>query len=204
MSFVDNSVGANVNVMTVSLPSQWVTSGRIMWAFARDGGVPFSNYFSHVSTTLGFPVRATVAAFTFVCIYGLLYLASTTAFNSIITSAVLLLNITYAVPQGIALVQGRHKLPNRYLKLGYLGYFCNGFSILWIIVLGTMVCFPPVLPVDVASMNYTSPILVGLFLLILLCWFVMGKNFKGPNIQWDVINAANQLASEGAHAHSHA
>lgn len=197
----------------VALCSQWVTAGRIAWAFARDvslppsehttiayvltqGGVPFSAYFSKVDDRLGFPVRATLASFGFACIYGLLYLASTTAFNSIVTSAVLFLNITYVVPQGILLVQGRKKsLPARYLRLGYFGYFCNIFSVLFIVLLGVMVCMPPTLPVAIGTMNYTSVILVGLFAIILLCWFTVGRKFEGPHIQWDLINAANALAT---------
>ena len=158
--------------------------------------MPFAKYFSHVDTRLGFPVRATVASIFFCCCYGLLFLASATAFNSIITSAVLFLNVTYAVPQAIVLFHGRKRLPARYLNLGYLGYFCNIFSILWITVLGVLICFPPHLPVTVGTMNYTAPVIVGLFSLIILCWFTIGKKFEGPHIQWDLIQAANQISYE--------
>lgn len=140
-------------------------------------------------------MRTTIASFVFVCIYGLLYLASTTAFNSIVTTAVLFLNITYVVPQGILLLsRGRSFLPMRYMQLGWFGYFCNGFSVLWIAVLGTMVCLPPTLPVTVGNMNYTSPILVGLFSLIMLAWFTSGrKNFVGPKVDMEIIDHVNQL-----------
>ena len=108
----------------------------------------------------------------------------------------LYLNITYAVPQAILLVRGRSKsLPPRYLNLGWLGYFCNLFSILWIVVLGVLVCFPPEIPVAAGTMNYTSVILVGLFSLILLCWFTVGRNFEGPQIEWDMMHAANKAAA---------
>lgn len=42
----------------------WVMVGfnnaasRLAWSMARDGGLPFSSYFAHVSTKLGLPVRA--------------------------------------------------------------------------------------------------------------------------------------------------
>ena len=54
-------------------------------------GLPYSNYFSHISEKHGFPLRTTVLSLCFCSTYGLLYLISTTAFNSIITSAVLYL-----------------------------------------------------------------------------------------------------------------
>lgn len=138
-------------------------------------------------------------AFIFTLIYGLLYLASTSAFNSIITSAVLFLNITYAVPQGILLTQGRKEhLPPRYLNLGALGYVCNAFSIVWIVVLGVFVCMPPTLPVTTETMNYICVVTVGLFSIIMGLWFFEGrKKFEGPHIDWEMIKEANLQMLKG-------
>ncbi|KXH67038.1 hypothetical protein CSAL01_06580 [Colletotrichum salicis] len=188
-------------VYLVCIPSQWVTGGRLAWAFARDHGVPFSRYFSKIDEKRELPLRATIASYVFACLYGLLYLASTTAFNSIVTSAVLFLNITYVVPQGILLFQGRNKsLPPHYLNLGWFGYVCNVFSVLWIVILGVFICMPPTLPVTAGSMNYTCVVLVGLLGIVLVFWSIDGwKNFKGPNIDWDMIKALNSAgtATEG-------
>ncbi|KAL4742094.1 amino acid permease-domain-containing protein [Aspergillus similis] len=195
------------------LPSQWVTSGRLAWAFARDNGTPFPRYFSAISPTFQFPIRTTMAAFVFVLLYGLLYLASTTTFYSIITSAVLFLNITYAVPQGILLLRRARSLlsstskmntnmsilPPRYLNLGPLiGSFCNAFSILWIIVLGIFVCFPPEIPVDLASANYTPAVVVGIFGLIVLFWGLGGKKmFEGPRVEWEGLELGLRMRVRG-------
>ncbi|OAG08777.1 amino acid transporter, partial [Paraphaeosphaeria sporulosa] len=176
-------------VYIMCLSAQFLTVGRLAWAFARDGGLPCSGYFSHVDEKREFPMRTTSTAFVFVCLYGLLYFASTTAFNSIVTSAVLFLIISYVVPQGILLVQGRKKLPPRWLRLGYIGYFCNGFSILWIVILGVCVCIPPQLPVELNSMNYTSVSVVGLLTIIMMFWFTLGHKFAGPEIDWDTIDS---------------
>ncbi|KAG6354403.1 hypothetical protein INS49_004420 [Diaporthe citri] len=180
-----------------SLPSQWVTCGRVAWAFARDNGVPFSEYFSDIHPRLGFPLRTTLAAFAFSCIYGLLYLASTTAFNSIVTSAVLFLNITYAIPQGILLCRNREEaLPPRYLNLRWFGYVCNIFSCTWIFVLVVFICMPPRLPVEVGSMNYTSVVLVGLVSIVFVLWIARGKSkFRGPNIDWGLLQRANRVVA---------
>lgn len=160
-------------------------------------GVPFSEYFSDVHPRLGFPLRTTLAAFAFSCIYGLLYLASTTAFNSIVTSAVLFLNITYAIPQGILLYRNREEaLPPRYLNLGLFGYVCNIFSCTWIFVLIVFICMPPRVPVEVGSMNYTSVVLVGLVSIVFVLWFVRGKSrFHGPNIDWGLLQRANRVVA---------
>lgn len=165
--------------------------------------MPYSKYFSKVDQRFEFPVRTTALAFVFVILYGLLYLTSTTAFNSIVTSAVLFLNITYAAPQGILLFQGRKEhFPLRYLNLGILGYICNIFSILWIVVLGVAVCMPPSLPVSTSTMNYTSVIVVGLLNIITGLWLANGrKNFEGPHIDWDLIKQANTHMLDQSHEH---
>ncbi|KAH8693796.1 amino acid/polyamine transporter I [Talaromyces proteolyticus] len=179
-------------IYTSNLPPQWIASGRLAWAFARDNGLPYSKYFSHIDPVLQFPVRTTVAACIFSSIYGLIYLASTTAFNSIITSAILFLNISYAIPQAIVAVRGRSKtLVNRPLNLGRWGYICNIFAPLWIVVMCVLVCFPPSLPVTLGSMNYSAPVIVALFAVIVVCWVFTGKQFECPAIDIELLNARN-------------
>ena len=171
-----------------ALIGQWVTCGRLSWAFARDGGLPYSSFFSHVSERHKFPVRTTILALVFCSTYGLLYLVSTTAFNSIVTSTVLYLNITYAVPQGLVAMRGRKNvLPDHPFDLGILGYICNFLSPILIIVVGVLVCFPPELPVTHQNINYNPIVLVALSLVILAFWFTMGHQFQGPRIDWDVL-----------------
>ncbi|KAL8677101.1 MAG: hypothetical protein Q9186_006439 [Xanthomendoza sp. 1 TL-2023] len=57
---------------------------RLAWSFARDGGIPFSSYFSQVDRQLNVPIRAHFLSCVIVTIVGCLYLASYTAFNSFI------------------------------------------------------------------------------------------------------------------------
>ena len=175
-------------VLYSALIGQWVTCGRLAWAFARDGGLPYSSFFSHVSERHKFPVRTTILALVFCSLYGLLYLISTTAFNSIITSAVLYLNITYAIPQGLIAVRGRKNvLPDHAFDLGRLGYACNFMSPILVTVVGVLICFPPELPVTHQNINYTPVVLVALSLVIIGFWFTMGHKFQGPKIDWDVL-----------------
>ncbi|KAL8815181.1 MAG: hypothetical protein Q9223_005662 [Gallowayella weberi] len=54
---------------------------RLAWSFARDGGIPFSSYFSHVDRQLNVPIRAHFMSCVIVTIVGCLYLGSYTAFN---------------------------------------------------------------------------------------------------------------------------
>ena len=176
-------------VLFSALIGQWVTCGRLAWAISRDCGLPFSTYFSHVSEHYRFPVRTTILALAFCLIYGLLYLISTTAFNSIITSAVLYLNITYAIPQMLIAARGRkHVLPEHHFDLGWMGYVCNYLSPVLVFIVSVLICFPSQLPVSQQNINYTPIVLIGMFITILTLWIVAGKQrFKGPKIDWDVL-----------------
>ncbi|KAL4963739.1 amino acid transporter [Aspergillus stella-maris] len=168
-------------VYVASITSQWVTSGRMAWAFARDNGLPWSNVLSRLDERTQSPLNATCLSLAFATIYGLLYLASTNAFNSIITSAILYLNISYTIPQAILLIRGRSTLPPRTLKLGIvIGTFCNAFSVVAVSALVVLYSFPTTLPTTVAPMNYSSVVLVGLFLLIVAIWKGIGHRFEGP------------------------
>ena len=175
-------------ILFSALIGQWVTCGRLIWAFARDRGLPYSSYFSRVSQRHDYPVRATVLALVFCSIYGLLYVISTTAFNSIVTSAVLYSNITYAVPQALVAYRGRKNvLPDHPFDLGRVGYISNLMSPIIAAIVGVLICFPPQLPVTSNNVNYTPVVLAILTSIILLFWFIVGRKFEGPTIDWELL-----------------
>jgi choline transport protein len=172
------------------------TAGRLTWAFARDGGLPFSATFARIHPTQKAPVNATILAAAVQIAYGAIYVGSTAAFNTIINMAIISLNITYAIPQGIVLVRGRDKvLPKRYFDLGpYLGTLCNAFSCVWVSLYTVLFCFPTWMPAEVPSMNYLSVVLVGIVAIILAMWFLgKRKTFTGPvsnplsTFEWEVV-----------------
>ncbi|KAI9880744.1 MAG: hypothetical protein M1830_000633 [Pleopsidium flavum] len=54
---------------------------RLCWSFARDRGLPFARFLSHVHPTLDVPLAAHFVSCVIVAILGCLYLGSYTAFN---------------------------------------------------------------------------------------------------------------------------
>ncbi|KAJ5380098.1 uncharacterized protein N7496_002526 [Penicillium cataractarum] len=176
------------------VPSQWITSSRMTWAFSRDNGLPYSDYWSEIDSKRNIPIRATLLSAGFCVIYGLLYIASTQAFNSIINTAVLMLNITYTVPQAILAIRGRAMLPPRYFDLGKYGYSVHVFSVLWLVLSGVLFCFPTNNPPTLSNMNYNAAVISGIFFIVLLCWIERRRKFCGPAIDWDVLNMAPAVA----------
>lgn len=177
-------------------------TGRLIWAFARDNGMPYSSVFKEVNPHLKVPVKANILTCVFCLIFGCLYIANTTAFNTFISSGIIFLNVSYTIPQAVLLFRPRDTtLPARWLDLGRgFGIFCNVFSCAWMALYTALLCFPLGLPVSAQSMNYVSVVLTGGCMFILLLWFVGGKksSFVGPQINLDIVGIANAAAVKEA------
>ena len=87
------------------------TSSRMTYAFARDGGLPFSRFFSRVHSKWGLPLNSLILTTVLVIIFGCIFLGSSSAFNAIISASVVALGITYAIPPAINCLRGRKMLP---------------------------------------------------------------------------------------------
>ncbi|KAK5459908.1 hypothetical protein LTS15_004037 [Exophiala xenobiotica] len=164
----------------------FLAAGRQTWSFARDNGLSHSKIFAKIHPTLQVPVNATLTTLIFCVLYGLIYIGSTTAYNSFINLSILSLNITYAIPQAVVVIRGRDKvLPKRQFNLGpVLGPICNIFSVIWMLVFTVLFCFPVFLPVTLQNMNYLSVVVAAVCLFILILWWGgKRKTFEGPHIE---------------------
>lgn len=103
------------------------TSSRMTYAFARDGGLPFSKVWAHVNPRLDTPVNALILTTVLVIIFGCIFLGSSSAFNAIVAASVVALGLSYAIPPAVNCMQGKNKLPEtRAFKLpDWLGWTCN-------------------------------------------------------------------------------
>ncbi|KAI8932971.1 hypothetical protein NX059_010439 [Plenodomus lindquistii] len=158
------------------------TSSRMTYAFARDGGLPMSKFFSKVHPRLGQPLNALMLAAGLAILFGLIIIGSSSAFNALIAASVVALGVSYAIPVAINVCRGRKMLPPRAFTLpGPLGWMANLIGIAYTIVTTVLFLFPPELPVTTSNMNYCV-VAFGIILFIsTIQWFVDGrKNFTGP------------------------
>jgi choline transport protein len=65
------------------------------WAFARDGGLPFSRAIGVVVRGLNVPLVALIVASLIPIAFGAIYLGSSSALNAILSSSVVFLNLSY-------------------------------------------------------------------------------------------------------------
>ncbi|RAQ70135.1 choline transport protein [Aspergillus flavus] len=171
-----------------------VTGGRMWWSLARDNATPFASYFCEVHPKLNAPVRATVAVSTMVTCLGCIYVGSTTAFQALISSYIVLSTLSYLGAILPHVLTGRKNIVPGPFYLGQFGLVINAVAVVYIIVTVVFFCFPLVLPVTARDMNYTSVIVVGLMAMTAVWWFFRGRrDYRGPQYSKD---AALRLLSE--------
>ncbi|KAF9892832.1 hypothetical protein FE257_000421 [Aspergillus nanangensis] len=160
------------------------TSSRMIYAFARDGGLPASPFFSKVHPKLKVPLNALYLTNACVIIFGLVFLGSSSAFNAIISSSVVMLDLSYGIPILVNCVRGRKMLPERpFVLSNTVGWIVNMIALAYISLTTVLFLFPPGIPVTGSSMNYCV-VAFGIILIISsFQWIVDGrKNFTGPRI----------------------
>ncbi|KAH0034847.1 amino acid permease, partial [Aureobasidium melanogenum] len=136
--------------------SSQLSTGRMFWAFSRDGAIPFSSTWSKVNHRLQMPMNAQLAVTAIVAALGCLYLGSSTAFNSLLGSAVTINNCAYMVPILTNLLTGRRNMYKGVFHMhGAKGFFVNTITVCWLAFAIVFFSFPYYKPVTAANMNYT-------------------------------------------------
>ncbi|KAJ5085485.1 hypothetical protein N7532_010256 [Penicillium argentinense] len=154
-------------------------TGRVFWAFARDEGLPLSKIWARVHPKLGSPLNAQLCVGVIIALLGCIYLGSTTAFNSMMGSAVTVNNLAYLVPILTNILLRRRTMHRGPFHLPHLaGMVVNIISALWLIFAIVFFSFPYEMPVTVPNMNYTCVVVGGFIIIELLWWLVAGKKYS--------------------------
>ncbi|RBR14462.1 uncharacterized protein FIESC28_07698 [Fusarium coffeatum] len=157
--------------------SSQLSTGRVFWAFSRDGAMPFSKVWSKVHFSLKMPFNAQLAVTAIIAALGCLYLGSSTAFNSLLGTAVTINNISYMFPILTNLITGRKNMHKGVFHMGpTIGPIVNVVTVCWLTFAIIFFSFPYVMPVEAANMNYTCVVVGGLAILIGGWWFKAGKD----------------------------
>ncbi|KAI1630202.1 amino acid/polyamine transporter I [Exophiala viscosa] len=170
------------------------SSSRQMWSACRDDCFPLSRYWKQVHPRWQMPMNAALLCGTLVTLYGLIFLGSSAAFSSMVGACICFQTTSYVVPQGILAWRGRDKiLPPRALNLGKFGLPLNVLACVWVFFIDVLYCIPTGYPVTVENMNWISVVIIGLVSFLLLAWqFSQRHVFKGPTINFEMLNAARQ------------
>lgn len=164
-------------------------ASRMVWAFARDKGLPFSSALSRVPTSRfhQVPVTALLAVTGLLIVLGLLNIASTTAFNAILSMSVVGLYISYLMP--VLLLLHRRCTRPKEIQWGpwrlnnKVGIVLNIVASVYTMFTCVFMLFPPYQPVTAQNMNYAAPVITAMLLLSAGYWGLEGrKSYVGPLI----------------------
>ncbi|KAK1979901.1 amino acid permease-domain-containing protein [Colletotrichum cereale] len=167
-----------------------------LWAFARDKATPYDGYLSKVNRRQRIPVHSVVLVTVLQMLLGFIYLGNATAFNAILSMAIIGMYASYIVPIVYMLACGRKNLsPSGYgpFTLGpVLGPVLNIISLTWMTVVIVFSTFPSVMPVTPQDMNYSVVVMAGWLFFGVAYYLSFGKKkFEVPAVAGNVVNGVS-------------
>ncbi|BGP56310.1 hypothetical protein JCM8202v2_003925 [Rhodotorula sphaerocarpa] len=179
-------------------------SSRMLFAFARDDALPFSKFFAKNNPRTGVPDRTVIFTAVWCIIFSLIYLGSNAAFEAILSSSVVLLELSYCIPIALLLVRGRHLLrPESFPSPTWtlrpvLGPITNVVALIFTSVTIVFFLFPTATNPTGSSMNYAVAVLGFVFLLSGLTWLFQGrKSYCGPRDLGGLLELARVEVNHG-------
>jgi choline transport protein len=202
-------------ISLVSLAFLCAQSSRLAFAFARDGGLPFSKFFSKVDRKSQVPINAICLVVAINMALMSIYFGSVTGFNTILAistegfckypqhraflmPANKLLDLSYIMPLAVRLWGRWTGKGPEFLEGSYnlkFGVWLNIIGVLYLTFASITFNFPSTYPINASNMNYTCAAVGVSVLIAAVTWFTTGsKQFSGPQ-------AGAMLQGHAIHAH---
>jgi amino acid permease (GABA permease) len=158
-------------------------NSRMIYAFSRDGGIPGSKFWHHVSPRTRTPDRAIYFAVVFAFILAIPSLWSAVAYGAVISIAVIGLYIAYVIPTFLRRMRGSEFEPGPW-NLGRWSAPIGWVGIIWVGIICILFCLPTASPITWHNFNYTI-VAVGVVLAYAgIYWLVSARKwFTGPKVQ---------------------
>ncbi|MFG1667658.1 amino acid permease [Streptomyces sp. Y7] len=154
------------------------STSRMVFAFSRDGALPFSPTWRRLSPRTKTPVPAVWLAVTVPFILALPSLYSTTAYTAITSINVIGITPAYAIPIYLRLRAGRRFVRGPW-HLGSWSSTVGWIAVGWVAVVTVLFCLPPVSPVTVDTFNYAPLALGAVLALAAVLWATKGRRSYG-------------------------
>ncbi|CAM1507612.1 Fc.00g072530.m01.CDS01 [Cosmosporella sp. VM-42] len=160
------------------------TASRLTYSFARDNAIVLSPQLSSISRKFDVPIFALLANGVVVGAIGFVYLGSSTAFNAMVSTGLILQQVSFAFPAALLMYRKRAKrfLPKeRSFRLGGVGWVANGLTVVLALLALIFYSFPPQLPVKAGNMNYACVVIGIMFVFAIANWFgYAAKRYRKP------------------------
>lgn len=166
------------------------SASRMVFAFSRDGALPFSSMWRRLSRRTQTPVAAVWLSVAVPFVLALPSLYSTTAYTAITSINVIGITPAYAIPIYLR-VKNRHLFRPGPWNLGRWGVTIGTAAVVWVGFVTVLFCMPQTRPegdalVSVDSFNYAPIALVSVLALAWISWRFKGKrSYEVPAHSFD-------------------
>ncbi|CAE6442652.1 unnamed protein product [Rhizoctonia solani] len=188
-----NSFGqkATLGIWSVVVLTQWgmgssivLATSRQVFAFSRDGAMPFSGFLYRMNSHTKTPVNTVWFSVFISALLGLLAFAGEAAIGAVFALSVIGLYIAYSIPIGARFLFKGHNYKPGPFNLGVFGLPVAIVAIVFMTFISVVFLFPTELAPAVADMNYAVVVMGGVMIGCLIWyWFPKygGVNwFEGP------------------------
>jgi amino acid permease (GABA permease) len=163
--------------------SSVTANSRMIYAFARDGAVPGSNFWHRINKRTRTPTNSVWLAVVGAFVLTLPSLWNTTAYGAVTSIAVVGLYVAYVIPVFLRVRQG-DRFERGPWHLGRWGRPIGIVATAWVVFIFVLFMLPTASPVGLKNFNYT-PVA---FLVVLggasVWWFASARKwFTGPRVQ---------------------
>lgn len=181
--------GTNVMVaiviilLTACCISEVATASRQIWSFARDQGLPGSDWLSRVSPGWNLPLRAISVSFVVSSLLACINIGSSVALNAINSLGGVAILISYFITLS-CLIHRRIRgppLPLRRWSLGKFGLPINIAALLFLIPIIFFAFWPLATPVTATNMNWSSVMFCATLIVAMIYYVIWARHtYTGP------------------------
>jgi amino acid transporter len=171
--------------------SSVTANSRMLYAFSRDGAVPFSNFWHHVSKGSRVPVRTAWFGAIGALILALPYIWNAAAYYAVTSIAVIGLYIAYWIPIFLRRIYPSTFEPGPWRLGKTWGPIISWIAIVWVAFIVILLMLPQFSAAVPGNADFTwtlfnyAPIAVLVVIGFAWIWWMAGarKWFKGPKVQ---------------------
>lgn len=180
-----------LSLMIFASVASLAAASRVMWAFARDNGLPGSSYLSYVEPRTKLPLYSISLSAIITMLLGLINIGSSAAFNAVASLVVAAFLGSYLLPIGLLLYNRiYHPSSINYgpFSLGRFGIFTNIFALLWTILVMVFSFFPSAIPITLKTMNW-SCLLWGATMIFGVAFYIFYQRgrYHGPIVETSIL-----------------
>ena len=161
-----------------------VSTSRQTWSFARDRGLPFSDWIAKVDPKREVPNNAVAVTCMFTILLSLINIGSDAAFNAIVSLNLTSLMITYVVSIGCVLYRrltNPDSLPKCRCSLGRCGIPINTFAVVYSGFVFFWMFWPQTTSHAAADFNWSVLMFMVILVIAVIDWvFRARKTYTGP------------------------